>query len=156
MTQAVPIWTPIHSESTQYAKFIEATRSQHHGSTSADLHRWSVEEPGEFWSALWDFCGVIGEKGGRNAIPASLPDSRFFPDAQINLAENLLSKCVGVATVNESDTQCIGIEYSREELLQKVSDLIAILQENGVESGDRIVSILPVGFEVLSFAISGS
>ncbi|MBI3429334.1 MAG: acetoacetate--CoA ligase [Actinobacteria bacterium] len=155
MTEAVPIWSPQNSESTQYAKFIEATRSHHHGSTSADLHRWSVEEPGQFWSALWDFCGVIGEKGERSVIPVSLPDSRFFPDAKINLAENLLSKSIGVATVDESDSQCLGVEYSREQLLQKVIDLATFLQENGVESSDCIVSILPVGFEVLSFAIAG-
>ena len=155
MTVAIPIWSPQNAESTQYAKFIEATRSQHHGSTSAELHRWSVQEPGQFWSALWDFCGVIGEKGERNEIPVKLPDSRFFPDAKMNLAENLLSGNVGVATVNESDSQCLGIEYSHDELLQKVSDPAALLEENGIESGDRIVSILPVGFEVLSFALAG-
>lgn len=155
MTQAVPIWSPSHSESTLYAKFIEATRSLHGGSTGADVHQWSVEHPGEFWSAIWDFCGVIGEKGERNEIPASLPNSRFFPDAQINLAQNLLARTIGVVTVNESDAQCLGIEYSRDQLVQKVMDLVELLQENGVESGDRIVSILPVGFEILSFAIAG-
>ena len=155
MTQAVPIWSPLHPGSTQYAKFIEATRPSHHGSTSTDLHGWSIEEPGEFWSALWDFCGVIGEKGGRNAIPSFLPESRFFPDAQINLAENLLSKSVGVVTVDERDPQCLGIEYSREELQQKVNDLATLFQEHDVGSSDRVVSILPVGFEVLSFAMAG-
>ena len=31
------------------------------------LHRWSIEQPQEFWPALWDFAGVIGERGDARA-----------------------------------------------------------------------------------------
>ena len=27
-----------------------------------DLHKWSVDNIGEFWSEVWDFVGVKGEK----------------------------------------------------------------------------------------------
>ena len=155
MTQAVPIWTPFEPESTSYSRFIRATQHFHGGSTSADLQKWSVEHSGEFWSALWDFCEVVGEKGERNQLPVSLPDSRFFPDAEINLAENLLAKTIGVSTVNENDLDCLGIEYSGGQLKGMVGNLVTLLKGKGIEPGDRIVSILPVGFEVLSFAIAG-
>ena len=29
------------------------------------LQDWSVSEPAEFWNLLWDFCGVVGDKGDR-------------------------------------------------------------------------------------------
>ena len=29
------------------------------------LHAWSVADPGAFWDLVWDFCGVIGDKGER-------------------------------------------------------------------------------------------
>ena len=34
----------------------------------ADLHRWSIEDRGAFWSLVWDFCGVIGERGDRTLV----------------------------------------------------------------------------------------
>ena len=155
MTQAVPIWVPTDPGSTSYSKFIKATHNLHGGSTSADLQKWSVEHSGEFWSALWDFCEVVGVKGSRNQLAVSLPDSRFFPDAEINLAENLLARTIGVSTVNENDLDCLGIEYSGGQLEEMVGDLVTLLKGKGIEQGDRVVSILPVGFEVLSFAIAG-
>ena len=30
------------------------------------LHAWSVEQPEAFWTAVWDFVGVKGERGGRD------------------------------------------------------------------------------------------
>jgi acetoacetyl-CoA synthetase len=155
MTQAVQIWVPSEPELTSYSKFITATQHLHGGSTSADIQRWSVEHSGDFWSALWDFCEVVGEKGARSHLAVSLPDSRFFPDAEINLAENLLAKTIGVSTVNENDLDCLGVAYSGGQLKEMVGDLVALLKGRGVEPGDRVVSILPVGFEVLSFAIAG-
>ena len=32
------------------------------------LHAWSVGDPGAFWDLVWDFCGVIGEKGARRMV----------------------------------------------------------------------------------------
>ena len=28
-----------------------------------DLWRWSVTQPGEFWSAVWDYFEVLGDRG---------------------------------------------------------------------------------------------
>ncbi len=30
-----------------------------------DLHKWSVASPDEFWAQIWDFCGVVGERGSQ-------------------------------------------------------------------------------------------
>ncbi len=57
------------------------------------LHHWSISELGEFWSALWDFVGVVGEKGETFFVPdenAWMTGAKFFPQARLNLAENLL------------------------------------------------------------------
>lgn len=55
------------------------------------LHAWSITERGAFWSAVWDFCGLIGDKGQRQAVDGDLmPGARFLPDATLNFAENLL------------------------------------------------------------------
>ncbi len=44
-----------------------------------------------FWDLVWDFCGVIGDKGERALVDGDkMPGARFFPDARLNFAENLL------------------------------------------------------------------
>ena len=43
-----------------------------------DLHAWSVMKPAEFWELVWDFCGVIGDKGERRLIDIGrMPGARF-------------------------------------------------------------------------------
>src|SRR5260221_175508 len=63
------------------------------GQSYSELHCWSVEQCGEFWSQVWDFAGVVGERGndafreGRHFI-----DAKWFPEAKLNFAENLLGE----------------------------------------------------------------
>lgn len=85
------LWTPPSSnfETCSLARFARAR-----GFDPEDydaLHRWSVSDLGGFWSALWDFCGVIGDKGDTAFVPdeaAWMTGARFFPGARVNLAEN--------------------------------------------------------------------
>ena len=52
---------------------------------------WSIGRPLEFWDAMWDFGGIVGTKGPRIAIDMDrMPGARFFPDARLNFAENVL------------------------------------------------------------------
>jgi len=57
------------------------------------LHRWSIEEPEAFWEAVWEFGGVIGEPGETVYEPGTdMRSARFFPNATLNFAENLLRR----------------------------------------------------------------
>ena len=38
----------------------------------AALHKWSVENPEQFWSALWDFCDVVADTKGDTACRDTL------------------------------------------------------------------------------------
>ena len=51
-------------------------------------------QPESFWTELWDFCAVKAEtRGDRVLIDGDkMPGGRFFPDARLNYAENLLVK----------------------------------------------------------------
>ena len=59
-----PIWTPDPARAARTAMAQFMARAGGFADYAA-LHRWSVEHSSEFWSLLWDFCGVQGEKGGR-------------------------------------------------------------------------------------------
>src|SRR5512146_2888972 len=58
------------------------------------LWRWSVDHPADFWRLLWTFCGVIGDGPGDVVLegPERMPGARFFPQARLNFAENLLRR----------------------------------------------------------------
>lgn len=155
MSQPAPAWTPHDLEATALYKFLVSTKKFHKGETAADLQRWSVEKPEEFWGALWDFLSVIGEKGARVLEESALPDSLFFPDAQVSYLENLLYPKTSVTLVSESDLTNKGGALTHAELSENIAKMLGVFREAGVVEGDRVVSILPIGFEVLSFLLAG-
>ena len=54
-----------------------------------DLHHWSVDKREDFWSEVWDFYELIGEKGSTPYLSPynNMPGSKFFPDGKISYAE---------------------------------------------------------------------
>ena len=90
-----PLWVPDserieRAQITRFRRELEAA----HGldlSSYGQLHRWSVENLEAFWTAVWDFCELRGERAGPVLVDADhMPGARFFPDARLSFAENLL------------------------------------------------------------------
>ncbi|MEE2769113.1 MAG: acetoacetate--CoA ligase [Actinomycetota bacterium] len=140
-----PVWQPSEARaaSTQLADFqLQAGVAGEY----ADLHRWSVEDPGRFWSAVWDWCGVVGDRGeGLPVIYGNhLSDTRFFADSSFNFAENLLT------SGSDDDPALLfrgengrTADLSWAELRVLVTRLQGALRDAGVTSGDRIAAWLP-------------
>ena len=110
----------------------------------ADLHRWSVEAPEAFWELVWNFCGVIGDRGERTLSNGEkMPGAAFFPDACINFAENLLRKTgPGDALVFRGEDK-VERRVSWDELRTLVSRLQQSFRSLGVKPGDRIAAMMP-------------
>ncbi|MEI8261839.1 MAG: AMP-binding protein, partial [Actinomycetes bacterium] len=132
-----------------------AERSGQAMSMTPDVHAWSVEQPGDFWSLVWDFFGVVGDRGSRAYVSSELPTSVFFPDARLNFAENLLapwitSDEIAVVCTGESDA-CVAVreELTGRDLCALVGSFAATLRRHGVQPGDRVGLILPVGAHAL-------
>lgn len=110
------------------------------------LHAWSVEHRGRFWSELWDFLGVRGEKGTRLLEDGdAMPGARWFPDARLNFAENLLAgapspEALALIFVREDGLRR---EISFSELAREAGAMQAALREAGVGEGDRVAAFLP-------------
>jgi acetoacetyl-CoA synthetase len=43
------------------------------------LHGWSVEQPAEFWTSIWDLGEVRGQMGGGAREWRAMPGARWFP-----------------------------------------------------------------------------
>lgn len=136
-------------------EFLNASKSFHSGETAHDLHKWSVEKIDEFWSFAWDYLGIIGEKGGIAYQPQILPDATFFPQSQISYVENLLAPKSDITLVTEKDVSSGGTHLSHQQLIDNVGRILSVFEKAGVGEKDAVVSILPIGFEVLSFVLAG-
>ena len=92
-----PLWTPSQeridaSRMREFADFCSARSGMEYPDFKS-LHDWSVDQCEDFWSAVWDFGAVVGDKGERIIADADkMPGAQFFPDSSLNYAENLLRR----------------------------------------------------------------
>ena len=109
------------------------------------LHRWSVDDLGGFWSAVWDFCGVVASERGSASVEEAehMADVRFFDGARLNFAENLLAGADDEITMVFADESGAHSETSRGELRALVSRLAGAMRAQGVGSGDRVACWMP-------------
>jgi acetoacetyl-CoA synthetase len=130
----------------QFRREIASSRNLDLADTDA-LTRWSIEDPGAFWSEVWDRSGVIGDKGETVLRRGeTMRDAQFFPDASLSVVENLLD---GRGAPDDSPA----IEYRREdglhrtlsweELRSEAAAFGAALAEMGVGAGDRVAAWMP-------------
>jgi acetoacetyl-CoA synthetase len=151
MSTTALLWQPSPERIAQ-ANLTRFTRrvSEQTGLAFADYHalwRWSVDDAETFWRALWDYAGIIGERGERTLVDGNrMPGARWFPDARLNFAENLLARRpaddAGDALVFRGEDK-IARRVSHAELVASVSRLAAALAAEGVGAGDRIAGYLP-------------
>jgi acetoacetyl-CoA synthetase len=148
MNNEKPLWIPgpDRVESAQITAFRRAANERHSLALNnyAGLHAWSVREPAAFWDLLWDFCGVIGDKGARRLIDGGkMPGAKFFPDARLNYAENLMRRHdSGTAIIFRGEDKALR-RFTHTELDELVSRLQQALIAAGVRKGDRVAAMLP-------------
>jgi acetoacetyl-CoA synthetase len=109
------------------------------------LWRWSIDCPADFWRLVWTFCGVIGDGPGPVAFenPNSMPGTRFFPQARLNFAENLLRRHDASDALVLWGEERFRRRVSWAELAAEVSRLQQALKAEGVKAGDTVAGILP-------------
>ena len=89
-----PLWTPKTPDKSAMAAFMRDVNSKFNTQIT-DYHQlweWSVENHEDFWNHWWNYVNPIASKQpNRTLINSDLFErSRWFPDAELNFAENLL------------------------------------------------------------------
>jgi acetoacetyl-CoA synthetase len=144
-----PLWRPDErrSASTTLSTF-SAWLSERTGRPLGDfaaLHGFSTADPASFWSAVWDFAKVEGDKGAPPYLTAAdrMPGASFFPGARLNFAENLLRHAgTGDAIVFWGEDK-VRRRLSWNELRAEVGRASRAFTGAGVAAGDRVAGILP-------------
>src|SRR5262245_18509435 len=151
MTTSAPLWRP------SAPRIADATITRFQRELTAQtgvelpdfvsLWRWSVDHKEAFWRALWDYAGVVGSRGERVLVDGDrMPGARWFPDARLNYAENLLTRRAADDTADAlvfRGEDKVRRRVSHAELVRLVAQCAAALKAEGVKSGDRVAAFMP-------------
>ncbi len=150
LDQDKPLWTMPEEKrrKTPLYKFMRWCEERH-AIEFADydaFHSWSTRESETFWSAIWDFCGVRGDRG--EIVLANGSDmlaARFFPEATLNFAENLLTNSgegPAEALIFRGEDK-VRYSWSWDRLRSEVSRLQQAFRAMGIGEGDRVAAMMP-------------
>ena len=143
-----PLWTPSaeRAAAANVTAFMAAVEAQFSVPVSdyEALYRWSVAAPEDFWRAVWSFTEVIAETQGGVVLADAdkMPGARFFPEARLNFAENLLRRRDGETAIVFRREDGMRRTLSFAELYDSVSVLAQALAAAGVAPGDRVAGVL--------------
>lgn len=141
-TALLPLWTP-NPATVGQTRMVQLIAAQGKANYAA-LWQWSVDQPEAFWSELWDFCGVVGEKGGNILINGEkMPGAQWFPEARLNYAENILQRRDDSEALVFWGEDKVKRRMTRAELVAEVARFQQCLIAAGVGEGDRVAGYLP-------------
>jgi acetoacetyl-CoA synthetase len=161
MTETVPLWTPSAQQIADAPMTEFMALAARSSGTSIDgydaLHAWSIDDREGFWSLVWDYCGIVGEKGERILADGhKMPGARFFPDARLNFAENLLRVAGSSDAIVFRGEDKVERRMSWDELRALVSRLQQLFRSQGVKAGDRIAAMMPNMPETLACMLAAT
>ena len=166
-TDAEILWTP-PPERAARSRIVEFARlAERHGAKGlfrADgtldyfaLHRFSIDRREVFWPLVVEYGEVIGEGFARAGAPAEQvcagidrmapldPEAgpRWFPEARLNFAENLLRRRDGGEALVAWNEQGRYRSLTHAELFDAAMRFASALRTAGVGPGDRVAGFLP-------------
>jgi acetoacetyl-CoA synthetase len=155
-----PLWVPSQErvEASNLRAFARASGEDAVATGGYEaVHRWSVAEPGRFWRAVWDWAGVVGEPGEAVVAPGGdMWRTRYFPDAELNFAENLLRRRDGTAAIEFAREDGARRHVTWAELHDLVSRLQQALVAADVAAGDRVAAFMPNVPEVYALMLAAA
>ena len=159
-----PLWSPSpeRAAATRLAAFTRFLGDRGVAAVDRDgyqaLHAWSVREPAAFWSAVWDFAEVAGDRGSDRVIESAEPfwKTRYFPDATLNVAEVLLRAPDDALAIVFAREDGLRRSLTRADLHALVSRTQQALRAAGVGPGDRVAAWMPNAPETYALMLAAA
>jgi acetoacetyl-CoA synthetase len=143
------LWSPSSTDNLA----IETLQKYAQVSGFQSLHKWSIENPELFWRYVFQDTGVFGNLGAKGIIGNGVSGSEFFPEAQLNIADTLLSGSDERIIITEISESGALKEYSRGQV-RKIANQVAFgFQELGLKEGDVVSAIVSNVAETIFFAL---
>ncbi len=144
-----PLWTPSQEriDKANLTAFMRAAGEEWNREFTDYniLHQWSVTEPAKFWASVWSFCDVIASVRGNAVVNDvnKMPGARWFPQAKLNFAENLLRRRDAHDALVFRGEDKVMAHLSYKDLYDQVSQLSQALRDIGIKRGDRVAAYVP-------------
>lgn len=144
------LWQPRTEQiqATAMHQFMQAMNTKHQLDMDSylDLWRWSVDELDVFWTEIWDYFDIIGDKPTGPMTQGRMPATVWAQGAKINYAENILRHA---STMGDAEA-IVGLDESLNrtaltwtQLNQQVGAFAHHLRTIGVRKGDVVAAALP-------------
>jgi acetoacetyl-CoA synthetase len=143
------LWQPSERaiEEAQVTQFARQVIRKHRLELNSypDFHQWTVDNPEIFWNEVWEGCGVIASRKGATVLVDGdkMPGARWFPEARLNLAENLLRRGDRGDALVAWDEGGLRSRVSYSDLTSDVSRAVQAMLALGLRAGDRAAAFIP-------------
>ncbi len=127
-----------------YSDFIKKNYKINSGNDFNKIWKWSVENPKIFWRSIWDFTKVKGDLGNILLKESDIfYNNKFFPDARLNYAKNLLKKNNEKKSIIFKSENGYKTDLSWKNLNLHVAQISNWMKSSGIKKGDRVAAYLP-------------
>ena len=143
------LWEPSklvksNSNLLKFEKFISHRFKKKFNKNFEKIHNWTIKNPQNFWSSIWDYSKIKGIKGKNNNKKFSkFYKNTFLSNSKLNFTENLLSKNnndKAITFISENGYREIKNWRKLNSNVKKVSTFLRTLN---IKSKDRVVAYMP-------------
>ena len=141
----------------KYEQFISKKFKKKFNKKYENILKWSIKNPGNFWSSIWDFSEIKGHKEKLKIKKSkTFYKNVFLPNSKLNFAENLLPKDNNDKAITFISENGFREERNWYELNLNVSKVFKFLKSIKIKKKDRVVAYLPNSIETVEAFIASS
>ncbi|MDA7565733.1 acetoacetate--CoA ligase [Candidatus Pelagibacter sp.] len=142
---------------SSYEQFISKKFKKRFNQKYDNILKWSIENPGNFWSSIWDFSEIKGFKSKIKIKKSKIfYKNKFLPNSKLNFAENLLSKNNKNKAITFVSENGFREERSWYKLNINVSKISKFLKSIKIKKKDRVAAYMPNTIETIEAFIASS
>ena len=133
--------TKLNSNLYRFEKFISKKFDKKFNEKYEKILNWSIKNPGNFWSSIWDFCKVKGIKSNYKIKKSKIfYKNIFLPNSSLNFAQNLLSKKTPSKAITFLSENGFREERTWKDLHNNVSKLQVFFNKIKLLNGNRVAA----------------
>ena len=142
---------------SNYEQFISKKFNKKFNQKYESILKWSIENPGNFWSSIWDFSEIKGFKSKIKIKKSKIfYKNKFLPNSKLNFAENLLSKNNKDKAITFVSENGFREERNWHQLNLNVSKISKFLKSIKIKRKDRVAAYMPNTIETIEAFIASS
>jgi acetoacetyl-CoA synthetase len=134
----------LNSNLHNYEKYISKKFNKDFNRKYEKILMWSIKNPGDFWSSIWDFSKIKGIKSKIKIKKSKIfYKNSFLPKSKLNYTENLLSKKDKTKAITFISENRFREERNWESLNHNISKLNVFLKKINIRKKDRVAAYMP-------------